>query len=167
MNRFPTLLLASALLLPLLASAQDTGRAAQDARALGKMQALQAAVAPGKQIFMARQLQLTPEEAAAFWPAYDTFQAGLADLESKRQALFARRAERIAANDFDEGDREDFAEELLALEADEADLLESTLARLGRARLTMEKAVRYIELEKDLRALRHFERGENANYVLN
>ncbi|MDY0021221.1 hypothetical protein [Arenimonas caeni] len=167
MNRFPSFLLAAALLLPGLALAQDAGRAAQDARALGKLQSLQAAVAPGKQIFMARQLKLTPEEAAAFWPAYDAFQAGLANLESKRAALHARRDERIAANDFDDGDREDFAEELLALEADEADLLESTLARLVRARLTMDKAVRYIELEKDLRALRHFERGENADYALN
>ena len=63
MNRFPSFLLAAALLLPGLALAQDAGRAAQDARALGKLQSLQAAVAPGKQIFMARQLKLTPEEA--------------------------------------------------------------------------------------------------------
>lgn len=167
MNRFPTLLLATALLLPSLAQAQDTGRAALDARATARMQSLQAAVAPGKQIFIARQLKLTPEEAAAFWPAYDAFQAGLAELDARRAQMQARRAERLAANDFDDGDREDYAEELLALEADEADLLESTLARLARARLTMEKAVRYIDLEKDLRALRHFERDEGPAYLLN
>ena len=115
----------------------------------------------------ARQLKLTPAEAAAFWPAYDAFQAGLASLESKRTELQARRAEQIAANEYDEGAREDYAEELLALENDEADLLESTLARLARSGLTMEKAVRYIDLEKDLRALRHFGRDEGEPYALN
>lgn len=167
MNRFPTFLLATALLMPCLAQAQDAGRAAVDARATARMQSLQAAVAPGKQIFIARQLKLTPEEAAAFWPAYDAFQARLAELDARRAQMQARRAEQLAANDFDDGDREDYAEELLALEADEADLLESTLARLARARLTMEKAVRYIDLEKDLRALRHFERDEGPAYLLN
>lgn len=167
MNRFPTFLLATALLLPCLAQAQDAGRATLDARANARIQSLQQALAPGKQIFIARQLKLTPEEAAAFWPAYDALQAGLANLESRRETLFARRAERLAANNYRDNDREDFAEELLALEASEADLFESTLARLARARLTMEKAVRYIDLEKDLRALRHFERDEGAPYALN
>ena len=166
MNRFPTLLLATALLLPAVALAQDAGNAAQDARALARMQSLQAAVAPGKQIFMARQLSLTPEEAADFWPAYDAVQAGLAGLENKRAELQSRRAEQIAANEFDERAREDYAEELLALESDEADLLETALARLARSSLPMEKVVRYIDLEKDLRALRHFRRDEGAPYNL-
>ena len=160
--RIPLTFLLACALAP-AALAQDAGRGG-DARA--RVQQLQAAVAPGKQIFMARQLQLTPEEAAAFWPAYDAHQAGLADLASKRENLLARRDQRLAENDWDEGDVEDLAEEMLALEADEADLLESTFARLVRARLTMEKAVRYIELEKDLRALRHFQRPAPA-YTLN
>ena len=159
MNRILTLLLAGAL--APAAMAQDAG-----GNALARVQQLQAAVAPGKQIFVARQLQLTPEEAANFWPAYDAHQAGLADLDRKRGELLARREQRLAENDWDQGDTEDLAEEMLALEADEADLLEGTFARLTRAGLTMEKAVRYIELEKDLRALRHFQRPAPP-YALN
>tara|TARA_R110002020_G_scaffold37399_17_gene112949 strand:+ start:5245 stop:5727 length:483 start_codon:yes stop_codon:yes gene_type:complete len=153
-------LLAATLALPVLA---------QEARgdAVARVNQLKAAVAPGKQIFMARQLQLSNEEDATFWPVYDTHQAGLADLAERRSRLLARHAERLAAGQVDDGDIEDLAEEMLALEADEADLLESAFARLGRAGLPVEKAVRYIQLEKDLRALRHFERGDDADYRFN
>ena len=149
-------LLVAALALPVLA--QETR-----GDAVARVNQLKAAVAPGKQIFMARQLQLSNEEDATFWPVYDTHQAGLADLAERRSRLLARHAERLAAGQVDDGDIEDLAEEMLALEADEADLLESTFARLGRAGMPVEKAVRYIQLEKDLRALRHFERGDDAD----
>ncbi|WP_374605145.1 hypothetical protein [Arenimonas sp.] len=161
MTRSLIFLLAAALALPVLA--QDAGNGDAAARAA----ALKAAVAPGKQIFIARQLQLSNEEDAAFWPTYDTHQAGLADLAERRSRLLARHEERRAAGEVDDGDIEDLAEEMLALEADEADLLESSFARLGRAGLPVQKAVRYIQLEKDLRALRHLERGEDADYRFN
>ncbi len=158
MTRSLIFLLVAALALPVLAQNAGSGDAA------ARVNAIKAAVAPGKQIFMARQLQLSNEEDAAFWPVYDAHQAGLADLAERRSRLLARHAERLAAGQVDDGDIEDLAEEMLALEADEADLLESSFARLGRAGLPVEKAVRYVQLEKDLRALRHFERGDDADY---
>ncbi|GAB2671412.1 hypothetical protein [Arenimonas aestuarii] len=157
MTRSLIFLLVAALALPVLA--QNAGGDAE-----ARVRQLKAAVAPGKQIFIARQLQLSNEEDARFWPAYDTHQAGLADLAERRSRLLARHAERLAAGEVDDGDIEDLAEEMLALEADEADLIESTFTRLGRAGMPVEKAVRYIQLEKDLRALRHFERGDDADY---
>ena len=63
-----------------------------------------------------------------------------------------------------------------ALDADDAHLHawrrhthrpEHIAARLGRAGMPVKKAVRYIQLEKDLRALRHFERGDDADYRFN
>lgn len=163
MTRSLIFLLLASLALPVLAQTSN----APQGNAVNRVNALKAAVAPGKQIFMARQLQLSNEEDAAFWPAYDAHQAELASLEERRQRLVARFEGRVAAGSADAGDVEDLAEEMLALEADEADQLESTFARLVRAGLAMEKAVRYIELEKDLRALRHFERGDDADYVFN
>ena len=160
MTRPLIFLLLATLALPVVA--QNAG-----GDAVARVNQLKAAVAPGKQIFMARQLQLSNEEDATFWPVYDDHQAGLADLAERRSRLLARHAERLAAGQVDDGDIEDLAEEMLALEADEADLLESTFARLGRAGMPVEKAVRYIQLEKDLRALRHFERGNDADYRFN
>ena len=83
-------LLVAALALPVLA--QETR-----GDAVARVNQLKAAVAPGKQIFMARQLQLSNEEDATFWPVYDTHQAGLADLAERRSRLLARHAERLAA----------------------------------------------------------------------
>jgi len=162
MTRSLIFLLVASLALPVLAQSPSA-----PANPVARVNALKAAVAPGKQIFMARQLQLSNEEDAAFWPAYDAHQAELASLEERRVRLLARHQERVDAGRADAGDVEDLAEEMLALEADEADQLESTFARLVRAGLAMDKAVRYIELEKDLRALRHFERGDDADYVFN
>lgn len=158
MTRSLIFLLAAALALPALAQNAGNGDA------VARMNALRTAVAPGKQIFIARQLQLSNEEDAAFWPTYDTHQAGLANLAERRARLLARHEERLAAGEVDDGDIEDLAEEMLALEADEADLLETSFARLARAGLPVEKAVRYIALEKDLRALRHFQAGDDADY---
>lgn len=163
MTRSLIFLLVASLALPVLAQTSASPRG----DAVARVNALKAAVAPGKQIFMARQLQLSNEEDAAFWPHYDAHQAELASLEERRARMLARFQERQAAGNVDAGDREDLAEEMLALEADEADQLETTFARLVRAGLTMEKAVRYIALEKDLRALRHFERGDDADYAFN
>lgn len=158
MTRSLIFLLAAALALPALAQNAGNGDA------VARMNALRTAVAPGKQIFIARQLQLSNEEDAAFWPTYDTHQAGLADIAERRARAIARHQERVAAGTADDGDVEDLAEEMLALEADEADLLETSFARLARAGLPVEKAVRYIALEKDLRALRHFQAGDDADY---
>lgn len=157
--------LLAALALPALA--QTSGNAQGSGNAVARVNALKAAVAPGKQIFMARQLQLSNADDASFWPVYDAHQAALANLEERRQRALSRFQERQAKGSADRGDVEDLAEEMLALEADEADQLESSFARLVRAGLPMDKAVRYIELEKDLRALRHFERGDDADYAFN
>lgn len=160
-----TLALATALAFAGTALAQDAGRAERDQRAVARVQALQQAVAPGKQIFIARQLSLTPEEAATFWPLYDAHQSALADLAERRTELLRERDEKVAANDFDDGDRADLAEDLLALDTDEAELLEATFGRLNRAGMPVAKAARYVELENDLRALRHFGLEGAPDYV--
>ena len=76
MTRPLIFLLLATLALPVVA--QNAG-----GDAVARVNQLKAAVAPGKQIFMARQLQLSNEEDATFWPVYDAHQAGLADLAER------------------------------------------------------------------------------------
>ena len=152
MNRIVFAILAAALAAPALAQVADPSRAAP------RLQALQAAVAPGKQIFIARQLQLTPAEAADFWPVYDSHQAELARIDVRRGEI---RAELATATG---EDAVDLAEDYRRLAIQEAELLERTFDRLSRD-LPAEKAIKYVQLESSLRALRHFEQDAADDYA--
>lgn len=159
MIRWMPLVLMAALAAPPV-QAQDAGQ-----RAVARSQALQAAAAPGKQIFISRQLRLTPEEAATFWPLYDAHQSALAGIAERRAALLAERDEKTSDGEFDAGDAADLAEDLAALDTDEAELVESTLGRLLRAGFPVDKAMLYAALENDLRAQRQLGREGDTGYV--
>lgn len=154
MSRPMSLLLALALVL----SAPVVAQTPPDGRAAARVQALQAAVAPGKQIFMARQLNLTPAEAADFWPVYDAHQAELGRIEARRADI--RGALAAAQGD----DAVELAEDYRRLSIREAELLEETLDRLSRD-LPPAKAILYLQLESSLRALRHFEEDAADAYA--
>lgn len=142
------LLLSLGLSGPALAQASGDGGQA-------RMAELRAALAPGKQVFVARQMSLTPEEEAAFWPIYDDHQKGLAELATRRRENVAALA-RAMAGTVDEDDAEDLAQEAVSIEADAARLLERTQDRMERA-IAPAKALRYLALELKLAALVRYE----------
>lgn len=147
---FPTLALALALALAAPAAfAQSSGNAAQ------KMAALQAEVAQGKQAYISRQLAMDPAEQAAFWPVYDRVQQELEDLAERRRAnaaavTFGLRAE------LDEDDAEELADEAVAIEVDQAKLMERTYRTLSRL-VAPKKALAYVQAEARLAALQRYE----------
>ncbi len=144
---FP-LLLSLALASPV--HAQLTGDGGESA-----MAALRAELAPGKQVFIARQMSLDPAEEAAFWPLYDDHQAGLADLAERRSRVVDEQV-RVATATATDDDLRDIAQEVLAIETEEARLLERTHSRLRRA-IPEAKALRYLQLETKLLALARYE----------
>lgn len=146
------------LLLALAVAAPALAQTPPDGRAVARVQALQAAVAPGKQIFMARQLNLTPAEAADFWPVYDAHQAELGRIEARRAEI--RGA--LAATPGE--DAVELAEDYRRLAIREAELLEETFDQLSRD-LPPAKAILYVQLESSLRALRHFEEDAADAYA--
>ena len=119
-----------------------------------RMNELRAALAPGKQMFIARQMSLTPAEETGFWPIYDSHQAGLAELAARRRANVASLAAATAA--IDEDDADDLASEALSIEADEARLFERTHGRMSRA-IPPAKALKYLGIELKLAALARYE----------
>lgn len=142
------LLLSLGLSSPALAQATGDGGQA-------RMAELRAALAPGKQVFIARQMALTPAEEAEFWPIYDDHQKGLADLAERRRANIAAIA-RAVTGTVDEDDADDLAQEAVSIEADAARLFERTQGRIGRA-LAPAKALKYLALELKLAALVRYE----------
>ena len=148
MRRIFVLLLSLGLSGPALAQASGDGGVA-------RMTELRAALASGKQVFIARQLALSPAEEAEFWPIYDDHQKDLAELADRRRSNIAGLA-RAAGGAVDEDEAEDLAREAASIEADEARLLDRTQGRISRA-LTPAKALKYLALEIKLAALARYE----------
>lgn len=142
------LLLSLGLSGPALAQASGDGGVA-------RMTELRAALAPGKQVFIARQMALDPAEEAEFWPIYDDHQRGLAELAERRRENNAGLAH-AAAGAVDEDDADDLVEEVVSIEADEARLFERTQGRMSRA-IAPAKALKYLALELKLAALARYE----------
>lgn len=152
MFRTPMIALLALLCLGLSgpALAQATGDGGQ-----ARMAELRAALAPGKQVFIARQMALTPAEEAEFWPIYDDHQKGLAELAERRRENVAAVA-RAVTGTVDEDDAEDLAQDAVSIEADTARLLERTQGRITRA-IAPAKALKYLALELKLAALVRYE----------
>lgn len=143
-----TLALALSLAVP-AAFAQQAGNAAQ------KMAALQAEVAQGKQAYISRELAMDPAEQAAFWPVYDRVQEELAQLAERRRAN-AAAISYGTRSEIDEDDAEDLADEAVAIEVDQAKLMERTYRTLSRA-IAPRKALAYVQAEARLATLQRYE----------
>lgn len=131
----------------------STPALAQDATA--SLPALKAELAQGKQIVVARHMALTSEEEAGFWPAYDEHQASLAELNQRRRENAAAYV-RAAATGLDEDEAEEFAEEALEIDIEQAQLMERTYGRMRRA-LSPAKALKFMQLEAKLAAIANYD----------
>lgn len=126
---------------------------AQTAEPAAHMAELKSLLAPGKQVFISRQMALTPAEEAEFWPVYDAHQSELADLVQRRREAAASYT-RVASLDEDEAG--DLAEELAEIDLDEARLNEETYSRLSKL-LPAAKALKYLQLERQVSTLLRYE----------
>ena len=131
---------------------------AQTADPAAHMTGLKAQLAPGKQVFVSRQMGLTPAEEADFWPVYDAHQSELAGLVQRRREAAAAYG-RLAS--LDEDAITDLAEELAELDLEEARLNEATYSRLSRL-LPAAKALKYLQLERQLSTLLRYELAATA-----
>lgn len=122
------------------------------------MAGLKAQLAPGKQVFVSRQMGLTPAEEADFWPVYDAHQSELAGLVQRRREAAAEYG-RLAS--LDEDAIADLAEEMAEIDLEEARLNESTYSRLSRL-LPAAKALKYLQLERQLSTLLRYELAATA-----
>ncbi|KFN49290.1 hypothetical protein P873_11635 [Arenimonas composti TR7-09 = DSM 18010] len=138
--------LSPSLLAVALLAVSASGPVVAQAAPLPSMAELPAALAPGKQVLVARQLGLTSAEEADFWPVYDNYQTAVRELREKRMQLVAE----IAAADAKRLDQ--IAQELVQIEIDEADLQKQVRSRL-RNRVEAGKLVRYLLLEQMVSAL--------------
>lgn len=150
---------------PGLVRAQSQPAADAQAKDLyAQMDTLQAYAGEGKREFVARQLDLSPEQAAKFWPIFDQHQALLAELNQRRLDNILAYANAWNAGAVDDGTANKLALEGIAIEKGEAAALERTYKRL-RGVLPARSAVRYLQMEYMLRAVVRIAQVANVPYV--
>ncbi len=147
----------SVLVLALLLASPALAQTAADPAS--HMASLKAQLAPGKQVFVSRQMGLTPAEEADFWPAYDAHQSELADLVQRRRDAAAAYG-RLSS--LDEDTITELAEEMAEIDLEEARLNEETFSRLSR-QLPAAKALKYLQLERQLSTLLRYELAATAS----
>ena len=118
------------------------------------MQALRAAVKADKKALVAKTLDLTPAEAAKFWPIYDTYQRSL-NASNRQTALAVEELvgyDKPLSNVF----AKNLANEMLA--SDEAEIKARRKMQNGVMKaLPPKKAARYLQLEGKIRAFQDYD----------
>ena len=118
------------------------------------MQALRNAVKADKRALVASTLELTPTEAAKFWPIYDLYQRHL-NASNRKTAL---AVEDVVARDRPMSDAfaKQVATEMIA--ADQAELkARQAMQKAVLKALPPKKAVRYLQLESKIRAYQDYD----------
>lgn len=144
------------------ASAADKGPALAPATAAGTsaadLQAMWKAVQADKKAYVASVLNLTPAEAAKFWPIYHQYQLDL-DVVNRRRNL---ALEGLIGNEKPMSDlyAKQLANELIATDEAEIKARRKMQNKLIRTKLMsplpLKKSARYLQLESQIRAVQFY-----------
>lgn len=125
------------------------------------MRLLQAQTAEDKRAFVDAQLQLDEGQAERFWPVFEEHQQALAALNKRRLDNVLAYAKAWNEDALDDARAAQLAEQALAIEKDETDLLGHTYRKLKHA-VPASKAVAYLQLESKIRAIVRYEQALNV-----
>ena len=101
-----------------------------------------------------RSMKLTPEEAAKFWPLYETFQR---ELERPQREYTRAVLDYVATeNSLTDANARRLAEQVLAASIDEARLRQRHFKKLASV-LPAKKAARYMQIENKIQAVLRYE----------
>jgi len=118
------------------------------------MQALRAAVKADKKALVAKTLDLTPTEAAKFWPIYETYQRSL-NASNRQTALAVEELvgyDKPLSNVF----AKNLATEMIASDESEIKARRKMQNAVMKA-LPPKKAARYLQLEGKIRAFQDYD----------
>jgi len=151
-TRVPALLLSLALVATPVAMAQTTSVAA------GPLQAFAAQARADKRAYVSGALGLTEAEAKRFWPIYDNYQRSV---EANTRRLTRMVEDVVSAGERVANDAyaKNLASQYLVAYDDEARDWRRLHRSVMRA-LPAHKAVRYLQIESKLRALRDYEHAQ-------
>jgi hypothetical protein len=111
-----------------------------------------------KKLFVAENMQLTEEEAKAFWPVYESYQKNIDKLNERQLKLIDEYAQSYET--MTDPIAQNLTNKYLTLESDRVKLLQSYVPKISKA-VGSKKAARYLQLENKIRAVVEFELEAN------
>lgn len=160
--------LAAAALLASTALAQQAApgspAAAPPAAAPGqhRVDEVRQAMRKDKRALVERNMQLTAQESAKFWPIYETYQSELDRVVARENRAILDYID--AENTMTDANAKRIARELLKAEDDELALRQKQYRRM-LAVLPARKATRYLQIENKLRTLQRYDIAERIPLV--
>jgi len=109
-----------------------------------------------KKLVVAANMQLTEQEAAAFWPVYEAYQKDLTPLNDRIKSTIESYATAYNQGTVPDETAKKLLDETLAIEASELDLKRSYVSKFGKV-LPAAKVARYYQIESKIRAAIRYE----------
>lgn len=120
------------------------------------MQILRDKIKADKKLVVATNMELTESEAKVFWPVYDAYQKDLGKINKRIVTMVESYADTWNANSMDNQKAKKLTSEIMALQADELNLMKSYIPRLNKV-LPATKVLRYLQIENKIRAIIKYE----------
>jgi len=104
-----------------------------------------------KKLLVAANMNLTEQEAAAFWPVYEAYQKEWDGMNRRTKDTIKRYADAYNAGAVSDETAKSLLDEVLATEAAELELKKSYLPKFGKV-LPAAKVARYYQIENKIRS---------------
>jgi len=133
---------------------------AAQAQSAIQMEMLRERVQADKKVLIEANLDLTADEAEAFWPIYDEFQTEIEVINSRIGWLIRDFGAAYSAGSITEDQAEDLLDEAIAIDEDDAAMRKKYARQLRRV-LSPATVVRYLQLENKIRAAIRYDLAAN------
>ena len=124
---------------------------AQEKTSDANMQILLEKVKADKKVVVAANMELSEEEAKAFWPVYDAYQNDLQAINERIRKTILSYAEAYNKKSLSDAQAKQLTNEVLAIDQDEITLRKTYAERFGRV-IPGTKVARYLQIENKIRA---------------
>jgi hypothetical protein len=104
-----------------------------------------------KKLLVAANMNLTEQEATAFWPVYEAYQKEWDGMNSRIKDTIKRYADAYNTGTVSDETAKSLLDEVLATEAAELELKKSYLPKFGKV-LPASKVARYYQIENKIRS---------------
>ena len=128
------------------------------------MEIVREKVRADKKLLVAANMNLSEQEAAAFWPVYETYQKDIGALNERTRKAIESYASAYNQGAVPDDTAKKLLNEVLAIEGAELDTRKSYVAKFEKV-LPAAKVARYYQIENKIRAAVRYELAEGIPLV--